>query len=133
MTIHAVVAMATAVSINIDLVIADLSAGGLNISPHTQLLIDNLKEESGKMLDGVKQLSDEVGGGTFPNTYQTKTAPFKYKIVNNEDEEAQAVANGLVIATFPETMMLEGSPDLIVHNQDEKEVATRNGYMLPLI
>jgi hypothetical protein len=131
MTVHKLVSMATAVKINIGLLKEALAKQGVVLDPATQLVADNLTVEAQTLYDGLNAFSLDVGAGIYPNTFQTTTLPYTYRIVNDETEEDAAEEAGMVVAFFPQTMTKAGQPDLVVHNQDQKETAVRNGYTLP--
>jgi len=91
-------------------------------------LVAELTQESAELLQTARQVGSEMGAGFFPNTF---TKGGVYKIVHNETEKAAAVADGWVVATFPETMVKKGEPDVEVRNSVQKNLVARDGYRLP--
>lgn len=89
---------------------------------------DAVVEETTEALVAIEAVAASTGAGSFPNTL------FKaglYMLVNDASEMTAALTNGWVLATFPETMIKAGAPDLVVHNSVEKDAAISNGYSLP--
>jgi hypothetical protein len=87
-----------------------------------------IAELSADLLRSVRELGTDMGAGFFPNTF---TKDGVYRLVHNEREQAVAVADGWRVATFPETMIKAGFPDLVVHNSVQKTLANKDGYRLP--
>ena len=130
MTIQSLIAQATAANVNVKALVDGLKAMTV-LSPAMQDMAVKVGFESDQLIVAAKNIGAEVGAGRFPNTFQTKTSPVKYRVVNSEVEEIQAQKDGLVVATFPQTMTKNGVPDLVVHNQGKKEEAIKNGFVLP--
>lgn len=93
-----------------------------------RIIWDQIVEESLALSAGLADLGQSTGAGRFPNTFAKNGA---YMYVNNSDEETAALENGFRPATFPETMIKEGSPNLVVHNSVQKFEALQLGYTLP--
>jgi hypothetical protein len=97
-------------------------------SPATLQLVQDITTQSEALTTGLSQLGIDIGAGLYPNTFVRNGV---YLIVNNLVEQEAAVAQGYVVATFPETMIKAGSPDLVVNNEREKDEALAQGYTLP--
>jgi hypothetical protein len=91
-------------------------------------MLGDIAEDNGTLLAGIQAIGLVVGAGRYPNTFVKDGL---YRIVNTPTEQDEAERAGYVVATFPETMVKAGSPDIVVHNDSEKEDATDIGYALP--
>ncbi len=100
----------------------------VGLSPDQLAQMVEISQEGRTLSSGLAELAQQQGAGNYPNTF-TKGGQYMY--VNNPDEESRARAAGWVVATFPETMIRFGSPDLTVHNAVEKDKALNLGYSLP--
>lgn len=94
----------------------------------SRLALVEIIQEGRVLSSGLAELGRQQGAGNYPNTF-VKGGVYMY--VNSPDEEQKARADGWVVASFPETMVRFGSPDIIVHNAVEKNKALDLGYSLP--
>jgi hypothetical protein len=98
------------------------------LTPNQKLAIAEIANEANQVSTGIAQFGVQVGAGLFPNTYVKNGV---YIFVNTPAEVMDAIANGFVVATFPETMVKPGFPDRVVHNTPQKNAALDAGYTLP--
>jgi hypothetical protein len=124
----------TALAILMNNGIADLTVALTNIPvpPTVPPLLDGLTRQSAQLGLDLKQLETTLGAGSFPNTMvkQTANGP-TYLIIQNAEQQVQAQSEGYLIATFPETMVKVGFPNLEVFSEIEKDDALQQGYNLP--
>jgi len=124
----------TALAILINNGITDLKVALTNttVPPTVPPLLDGLTRQSTQLGLDLKQLETTLGAGSFPNTMvkQTPNGP-TYLIIQNAEQQVQAQSEGYLIATFPETMVKVGFPNLEVFSEIEKDAALQDGYNLP--
>jgi hypothetical protein len=124
----------TALAILINNGITDLKVALQNttVPPTVPPLLDGLTRQSAQLGLDLKQLETTLGAGSFPNTMvkQTPNGP-TYLIIQNAEQQVQAQSEGYLIATFPETMVKVGFPNLEVFSEIEKDDALQQGYNLP--
>lgn len=108
--------------------VAKLDASGPAFTPDQQILWDGVHKEGLELSTSSKDLGLSVGAGLFPNTWQKDG---QYRIIANVADEAAALKDGWLPATFPQTMIKFGFPDVTVHNSVQKSAALSAGYALP--
>lgn len=108
--------------------ISALDGTGLTLDDDQKRLWGQITSESLGLTDSLHQFGDDLGSGFFPNTFVKGR---NYMKVNNMTEEAQALADGWVVATFPQIMVSVGRANKTVHNAIEKDEALDQGYTLP--